>query len=90
MKKNTTVDTVVKEVLPETDQVEKISTSNSIFRGIVMACLRSKQLIKGATPRIDANPKKRKSTTIAIEEIKQGLVSFEVIPDELSQLTQIK
>jgi DNA-directed RNA polymerase omega subunit len=49
---------------------------DSSFRLIVVAALRSKQLQRGAHPRIEADPRKRKNTSIALEEVKQGLVPF--------------
>jgi DNA-directed RNA polymerase subunit K/omega len=62
----------------------KLNTTDSIYRGIILACLRSKQLIKGATPRTSAEfSHKRKNTRIAVEEVKQGLVIYEEIPEEL-------
>ena len=49
---------------------------DSKFRLIVVAALRSKQLLNGSAPRIDADPLKRRNTSIALEEVKQGLVHF--------------
>jgi DNA-directed RNA polymerase omega subunit len=49
---------------------------DSRFRLIVVAALRTKQLLHGARPRIDADPLKRRNTSIALEEVRQGLVSF--------------
>lgn len=49
---------------------------DSRFRLVVVAVGRSKQLLRGARPRIDADPRKRRNTSIALEEVKQGLVSF--------------
>jgi DNA-directed RNA polymerase omega subunit len=49
---------------------------DSKFRLIVVAALRSKQLLSGALPRIDADPLRRRNTSIALEEVKQGLVPF--------------
>lgn len=54
---------------------------DSKFRLIVVAALRSKQLLNGSPPRIDADPLKRRNTSIALEEVKQGLVSF-TTPDK--------
>lgn len=51
---------------------------DSIFRLIIVAGLRSKQLLRGSQPRIVADPLKRKNTSIALEEIKQGLVPFTI------------
>jgi DNA-directed RNA polymerase omega subunit len=49
---------------------------DSKFRLIVVAALRSKQLLSGSAPRIDADPLRRRNTSIALEEVKQGLVPF--------------
>ncbi|PYS84613.1 MAG: DNA-directed RNA polymerase subunit omega [Acidobacteria bacterium] len=49
---------------------------DSRFRLIVVAALRSKQLQRGARPRIVADPHRRRNTSIAIEEVRQGLVPF--------------
>ncbi|MGA9995058.1 MAG: DNA-directed RNA polymerase subunit omega [Pyrinomonadaceae bacterium] len=43
---------------------------------IIVATLRNKQLVRGSLPRIEANPRKRRNTSIALEEVKQGLVPF--------------
>lgn len=48
----------------------------SRFQLVVLAALRSKQLLRGASPRIDADPLRRRNTSIALEEIKRGLVPF--------------
>jgi DNA-directed RNA polymerase omega subunit len=53
--------------LPEVD---------SVYRLIVVAALRNKQLTRGATPRIEADPSRHRNTTIALEEVKRGLVRF--------------
>ncbi len=62
---------------------DKWHETDSIYQGIIFACLRIRQLNKGATPRIIANPRKRKNTSIAVEEVKQGLVNFEALPEEV-------
>ncbi|HEY0543757.1 MAG TPA: DNA-directed RNA polymerase subunit omega [Pyrinomonadaceae bacterium] len=49
---------------------------DSRYRLIVIAALRSKQLQRGATPRIAADPLRRRNTSIALEEVKRGLVPF--------------
>ena len=49
---------------------------DSRFRLIVVASLRTKQLLHGARPRIDIDPLKRRNTSIALEEVRQGLVPF--------------
>jgi DNA-directed RNA polymerase omega subunit len=49
---------------------------DSRYRLIVVAALRSKQLLHGSHPRIEANPLWRRNTSIALEEVKRGLVPF--------------
>ena len=48
----------------------------SRFQLVLLAGHRSKQLLKGAQPRIPADPLKRRNTSIALEELKRGLVPF--------------
>lgn len=56
---------------------------DSKFRLVILASLRNKQLKQGARPRIDADPARRKSTRIAVEEIKQGLIAFTTFEEDL-------
>jgi DNA-directed RNA polymerase omega subunit len=49
---------------------------DSRFRLVILAGLRCKQLLRGSTPRIPADPLRRRNTSIALEELKQGLVAF--------------
>lgn len=49
---------------------------DSRFRLVMVASQRSKQLQRGARPRIAADPQKRRATSIALEEVKLGLVPF--------------
>ena len=55
---------------------------DSRYRLIVVAALRSKQLLRGAASRIEVDSQRRKNTSIAIEEVKRGLVPFTVISPE--------
>jgi DNA-directed RNA polymerase omega subunit len=48
----------------------------SRFQLVLLAGRRSKQLFKGAHPRIPADPLKRRNTSIALEELRRGLVPF--------------
>lgn len=45
---------------------------DSVYRLMVVAALRNKHLTRGASPRIDADPLRRRNTNIAIEEVKMG------------------
>ncbi len=49
---------------------------NSRFREVVVAGLRAKQLLRGSKPRIEPHPDKRKNTTIAVEEVRRGLITL--------------
>ena len=55
---------------------------DSRFRLIVVSALRSKQLQRGALPRITADPLKRRNTSIALEEVKRGLVPFTITVED--------
>ena len=49
---------------------------DSKYRLIILAAKRSKQLQRGARPRIEIDPLKHKPTRIALEEVLQGTVRF--------------
>lgn len=49
---------------------------DSRFQLIILAGRRSKQLFNGAQPRIPSDPLKRRNTSIALEELRRGLVPF--------------
>src|SRR6267143_1924260 len=49
---------------------------DSRFRLIIVAGLRAKQLLHGSKPRIETNKGRRRNTSIALEEVKRGLVNF--------------
>lgn len=46
------------------------------YRLIILAAKRSKQLQRGARPRIEIDPTKHKPTRIALEEVIRGKVQF--------------
>jgi len=50
---------------------------DSKYRKILIAAKRSKQLQKGAQPRIQV-PVTAKPTRVAVEEVNRGLVNFEI------------
>jgi DNA-directed RNA polymerase omega subunit len=45
---------------------------------IILAAKRSKQLQRGARPRIDIDTLKHKNTRIALEEVMRGRVNFTI------------
>jgi DNA-directed RNA polymerase omega subunit len=48
----------------------------SRFQLVILAGRRSKQLLNGAQPRIPVDPLKRRNTSIALEDLRRGLVPF--------------
>lgn len=51
---------------------------DSKYRLIILAAKRSKQLQRGARPRIEIDPVKHKPTRIALEEVMRGKVNFTI------------
>lgn len=64
------------------ENVRQTPEIDSKYRMILLAAQRSKQLQRGATPRVTADARKMKPTRIAMEEIKKGKVHFELLVDE--------
>ena len=56
---------------------------DSKYRLIILAAKRSKQLQRGAQPRIDIDPQKHKPTRIALEEVIRGRVRFSIKKEEI-------
>ena len=66
----------------ETAEENDIPEMDSKYRMIIVAAKRSKQIQRGARPRIEIDPLKHKPTRIALEEVQQGKVNFEIIEQE--------
>ena len=66
----------------ETPQVD------SKYRLIILAAKRSKQLQRGARPRIEIDPVKHKTTRIALEEVMRGKVNFTIKEREVSEVEE--
>ena len=56
---------------------------DSKYRLIILAAKRSKQLQRGAQPRIEIDPQKHKPTRIALEEVIRGRVHFSIKPEQI-------
>ena len=54
---------------------------DSKYRMIILAAKRSKQLQRGARPRIDIDAVKHKPTRIALEEVIRGAIHFHIKTD---------
>jgi DNA-directed RNA polymerase omega subunit len=64
--------------MPETDNEQEWTTDiDSKYRLVLLAAKRSKQLQRGAKPRIFSSA--RKTTRVAIEEVRRGLVQYQKI-----------
>jgi DNA-directed RNA polymerase omega subunit len=55
---------------------------DSKYRMIIVAAQRSKQLQRGARPRVDMDTQRHKSTRVALEEVQQGKVKFDLLERE--------
>jgi DNA-directed RNA polymerase omega subunit len=55
---------------------------DSRFQMIIVAGRRTKQLLQGAEARVEGDLNRRKRTSIALEEVKRGLVRFGSQADE--------
>ena len=66
-----------KEEIDKTTESE-VPELDSKYRLIIVAAKRSKQLQRGAKPRIDIDSLKHKPTRIALEEVIRGKVPFEI------------
>jgi DNA-directed RNA polymerase omega subunit len=73
--------TTVREEAVETTDQPQSQEIDSKYRLIILAAKRSKQLQRGARPRIDIDPTKHKPTRIALEEVIQGTVPFHMKTD---------
>ena len=80
---------MAEQMIDQTEEIENTETSevrtqpeiDSKYRMIILAAQRSKQLQRGATPRIDADPRKTKPTRIAMKELETGKVNFETFTE---------
>jgi DNA-directed RNA polymerase omega subunit len=71
----------VREAVAETTDQPQSQEIDSKYRLIILAAKRSKQLQRGARPRIDIDSTKHKPTRIALEEVVQGKILFHMKPD---------
>ncbi len=64
------------EVTVETKEIPEI---DSKYRMIILAAQRSKQLQRGAVPRIDVDMRKNKPTRVAMKELDGKKIHFEIL-----------
>jgi DNA-directed RNA polymerase omega subunit len=58
---------------------------DSKYRMILLAAQRSKQLQRGAVSRVDIDTRKNKATRVAMKEIQNRKVNFEILDGETTQ-----
>lgn len=72
------------QLVEEADAKPRVNPEiDSKYRMIILAAQRSKQLQRGANPRVDMDPRKSKATRIAMKELESGKVDFELISNQL-------
>jgi DNA-directed RNA polymerase omega subunit len=55
---------------------------DSKYRKIILAAQRSKQIQRGAMPRIEMDLRQHKPTRIAMKELDMGVIKFDVTKDK--------
>ena len=55
---------------------------DSKYRLILVAAQRSKQLQRGARPRVEMDAQRHKPTRIALEEVQRGKIHFSILEKE--------
>ncbi len=71
-----TTDEIVDETEATAEEVIDPPVIDSKYRMIILAAQRSKQLQRGAIPRVDMDIRKTKPTRIAMKEFEQRKVNF--------------
>jgi DNA-directed RNA polymerase subunit omega len=71
--------TPTEEQMPQEREVQSI---DSKYRMILLAAQRSKQLQRGARPRVEMDTQRHKPTRIALEEVLRGKIEFSIIEKE--------
>ncbi|MDT5158083.1 MAG: DNA-directed polymerase subunit omega [Acidobacteriota bacterium] len=66
----------------QNEQADESPALDSKYRLILVAAQRSKQLQRGARPRVEMDSLRHKPTRIALEEVARGLVTFSLLERE--------
>lgn len=66
----------------EQEQEQETPELDSKYRLILVAAQRSKQLQRGARPRVEMDMQRHKPTRIALEEVQRGMVNFSLLERE--------
>ena len=66
----------------QNEQVNESPALDSKYRLILVAAQRSKQLQRGARPRVEMDAQRHKPTRIALEEVQRGMINFSILEKE--------
>lgn len=69
----------VKEEVEQEEQITDPPEIDSKYRMIILAAQRSKQLQRGANSRTDIDVRKSKPTRVAMKELAEKKVNFEIL-----------
>ena len=72
-------DAKTEELETETQEIIDPPKIDSKYRMIILAAQRSKQLQRGAVSRVDIDTRKNKPTRVALKEIQNRKVNFEIL-----------
>ena len=67
------------DIVEETEEIIDPPAIDSKYRMIILAAQRSKQLQRGAIPRVDMDLRKSKSTRVAMREFLEKKINFEIL-----------
>ena len=70
---------LTEETSEEFIETKEIPEIDSKYRMIILAAQRSKQLQRGAVPRIDVDMRKNKPTRVAMKELNGKKVHFDIL-----------
>jgi DNA-directed RNA polymerase subunit omega len=70
------------ENAPADEHDNRMPEIDSKYRLIIVAAQRSKQLQRGARPRVEMDTARHKPTRVALEEVQRGRVPFTILERE--------
>lgn len=73
---------LVEESVENEEETNAPPEIDSKYRMIILAAQRSKQLQRGANPRVDMDPRKSKATRIAMKELENKKVDFDILENK--------
>lgn len=72
----------LKQTEEQNELAQESPPLDSKYRLILVAAQRSKQLQRGARPRVEMDTQRHKPTRIALEEVQRGVVNFSILDKE--------